>query len=93
MTSAFFMQELGMKLLITLCALFLTPLICAKESEGRQRFHQSMKELILTYSSDISYEDAMQKFYQRKPTGYVMDSMMQYRSGKNYIIKVKLRKI
>jgi hypothetical protein len=66
--------------------------IQAKEPAGKQDFGP-LKELILTYMSEISYEDAMQKFYKRKPEGYVMDSMMPYRSGSKYIIKVKLRKI
>jgi hypothetical protein len=49
--------------------------------------------LNLSASSNISYEDAMNKFNKIKPEGYAISSIKYLKSGNLFIVKVGLVKI
>lgn len=63
-----------------------------KESKERPKFSEALKVVTLTYESRISYRDAMTKFYDRKPEGYVMEAMKQYTVKNLFVVKVKMRR-
>jgi hypothetical protein len=65
----------------------------AREKEIKNPNFGGSPVLSLCYYSDVSYESAMNKCARLKPEGYVIESIEYIKVGRDFIVKVKMRKI
>ncbi len=79
-------------IILLICSLMLQP--CeAREKEIKNPNFGGIPIVSLSYFSEISYEDAMNKYAKLKPDNYVMESVQYFKQGRSYIVKIKMRKI
>jgi len=79
--------------MVSLICLLFAQFCDAREKEIKNPNFGGIPILSLCYNSDLSYEEAMNKCARLKPDGYVIESIQYFKVGRDFIVKVKMKKI